>query len=60
MKSSAIAVVTGKVAAKTAVGRLEASMLDTATTSSITNSMKVLELSSMPIGWIRLNIQANP
>ena len=35
-------------------------MLDTATTSSITNSMKVPELSSTPIGWIRMNIQASP
>ena len=51
---------TGTVAANTAIGTLEASMLDTATTSSITNSMKVPELSSTPTGWIRLNIQASP
>ena len=35
-------------------------MLDTATTSSITNSMKVLEPSSWPTGWMRLYIQARP
>ena len=50
MKSSAIAAVTGKVAANTAIGRLEASRLDTATTSSMTNSMKVPELSPVPTG----------
>ena len=59
-KLSAIAAVTGKVAANTAIGRLDASMLDTATTSSITNSMNVPELSSEPIGWIKTNIQASP
>ena len=54
--------VTGTVAANTAIGRLEASMLETATTSSITNSMKVLEPWSWlwPSGWMRLNIQARP
>ena len=41
-KSSATAIVTGAVAANIAIGRLDASMLDTATTSSMTNSMKVL------------------
>ena len=35
-------------------------MLDTATTSSMTNSMKVPELSSAPTGWMRMNIQARP
>ena len=55
-----MAAVTGKVAANTAIGRLEASMLETATTSSMTNSMKVPELSSEPTGWIRMNIQASP
>ena len=35
-------------------------MLDTATTSSMTNSMKVPVPSSTPTGWIRLNIQASP
>ncbi len=35
-------------------------MLETAITSSITNSMKVLEPSSLPTGWMRLNIQARP
>ncbi len=59
-KSSATAAVTGTVAANTAIGTLEASMLDTATTSSITNSMKVPESSSTPTGWIRMNIQASP
>ena len=48
------------VAANTAIGRLDASMLDTATTSSITNSMKVLEPSSWPNRWMRLYIQARP
>ena len=55
-----MAVVTGNVAANTAIGRLDASMLDTATTSNMTNNMKVPELSSTPTGWIRMNIQANP
>ena len=59
-KSSATATVTGTVAANTAIGRLEASMLDTATTSSMTNSMKVPEVSSTPTGRIRMNIQASP
>ena len=35
-------------------------MLDTATTSSMTNSMKVPELSSAPTGSMRMNIQASP
>jgi hypothetical protein len=48
------------VAAKTAVGRPEASMLDIATTSSMTNSMNVLAPSSMPNGSIRINVQARP
>ena len=60
MKPSAIAAVTGKVAANTAIGRLEASMLDTATTSSITNRLKVPALSSVPTGLIKMNIQASP
>ena len=42
-KSSATAAVTGTVAAITAIGTLDASMLATATTSSMTNSMKVPE-----------------
>ena len=48
------------VAANTANGRLDASMLETATTSSMTNSMNVLEPWSVPIGWIRLYIHASP
>ena len=56
----ATANVTGTVAANTAIGRLDASMLDTATTSSMTNSMKVLEPSSWPTGCTRLYIQASP
>jgi hypothetical protein len=35
-------------------------MLDTATTSSMTKSMKVPELSSTPIGRMRMNIHAVP
>ena len=35
-------------------------MLDTATTSSMTNSMKVPEPSTTPTGWIRTNTQASP
>ena len=35
-------------------------MLETATTSSMTNRLNVPELSSTPIGWMRLNIQARP
>ena len=42
--------VIGSVSASTATGRLDASMLETATTSSITNSMNVLACSSAPIG----------
>ncbi len=59
-KFSATAQVTGSVAAKTAIGTLNASMLDTATTSSITNSMNVPVPSTTPIGCTRLNIQARP
>ena len=42
-KFTAIAAVTGAVAAKAAIGRLAASMLDTAITSSIRNIIRVLE-----------------
>ena len=35
-------------------------MLDTATTSNMTNNMNVPELSSTLTGWTRMNIQANP
>src|SRR5262245_24840271 len=44
----------------TAIGTLDASMLDTATTSSMTNSMNVPEASWTPTGWTRMNIQARP
>jgi hypothetical protein len=50
MKSSATAADTGTVAANTAIGRLDASMLATATTSSMTNSMNVPDPSSTPTG----------
>ena len=52
--------VTGSVSASTAIGRLDASMLDIATTSSMTNSMKVPDCSSTPSGWIRMKVQATP
>lgn len=42
--------VTGTVAATTAIGTLEASMLASATTSNITNSMNVPDSSSTPSG----------
>ena len=35
-------------------------MLATATTSSMTNSMKVPDDSSTPTGWMRMNIHASP
>ena len=53
-------VVTGTVAAKTAIGTLDASMLDTATTRSITNSMNVSEPALPAIGWISRKVQASP
>ena len=59
-KSSATAMVTGTVAANIAIGRLEASMLDTATTSSITNSMKVEAPSSARTTATTFDIQAMP
>ena len=59
-KLIATAPVTGTVAANTAIGSEKASMLETATTSSITNSMKVPVFSDTPIGCTRLNIQARP
>ena len=52
--------VTGKVSANTATGRLDASMLDIATTSSMTNSMNVPDCSSTPIGWMRMKVHATP
>ena len=51
------AIVTGKVAAKTAIGRPDASMLDMATTSSIQQMLAPL---SMPTGSIRIKVQARP
>ena len=50
MKLSDTAIETGAIAAITAAGRFDASMLDTATTSSITNRLKVPEFSSTPYG----------
>ncbi len=35
-------------------------MLETAMTSSITNSISVFETTSMPDGWIRTTVHANP
>ncbi len=52
--------VTGSVSANTAIGRLDASMLEIATTSSMTNSMKVAAWSSMPTGLIRMKVHAMP
>ena len=52
--------VTGVVAASAAIGRLAASMLETATTSSIRNISSVLEIMSAPAGWIRMAIQHRP
>ena len=52
--------VTGRVSASTATGRLDASMLDIATTRSMTNSMKVPVCSSTPSGWMRIKIHATP
>ena len=55
-----MAMVTGSVSANTATGRLDASMLEIATTSSMTNSMKVDACSSRPTGLIRMKVQAMP
>ena len=52
--------VTGRVSANTAIGRLDASMLEIATTSSMTNSMNVPACSSTPIGLIRMKVHATP
>ena len=60
MKLSAIAAVTGAVAASAAIGRLAASMLDTAITSSIRNIIIVFETTSRPAGWIRITVQHRP
>ena len=48
------------VAASAAIGRLAASMLDTATTSSIKNIISVLEATSRPAGRIRIAVQHSP
>ena len=53
-------VVSGTVVANTAIGRLEPSMLDTATTSSITNTSMMSELVRSSAGWTRLIVQASP
>src|SRR5262245_27729503 len=60
MKLRATAVVTGMLAAHTAIGMLDASMLDMATTSSMMNSMNVVLLSSPPTRWMMFIIQAMP
>ena len=52
--------VAGSVAANTAIGRLEASMLLTATTSSITNSRNVPAASGPFTTLTALNIHAVP
>ena len=59
-KSSVIATVTGKVSAITATGKLDASMLEIATTSSMMNSMNMPDCSSTPSGWIRMKVHAMP
>ena len=51
---------TGSVSANTAIGRLDASMLDIATTRSMTNSMNMPACSSTPIGLIRMKVHAMP
>src|SRR5450631_421519 len=52
--------VSGAVVANTAIGRLEPSMLDTATTSSITKTLMMSELDRSSAGWTRLIAQASP
>ena len=59
-KFSAIAAVTGAVAASAAIGRLAASMLDTAITSSIRNIISVFDVTSGLAGWIRIAVQHRP
>ena len=58
-KFSAIATVTGTVAASAAIGRFAASMLETAITSSIRNIITVSE-TAHSAGWIRIAIQPSP
>jgi len=50
----------GTVAARAAIGRLAASMLDTAITSSIRNIISVLETTSTLAGCTRIAVQARP
>ncbi len=52
--------VSGTVVANTAIGRLEPSMLDTATTSSITKTLMMSEFDLLSAGWTRLIVQASP
>src|ERR1700761_71288 len=52
--------VSGAVVANTAIGRLEPSMLDTATTSSIANTLIMSELVWSSAGRARLIAQASP
>ena len=56
----AIAAVTGAVATRAAIGRLAASMLDTAITSSIRNIISVFETTSGVVGWSRIAVQHRP
>ncbi|MHC2675946.1 hypothetical protein ACVI1J_008109 [Bradyrhizobium diazoefficiens] len=58
-KLSAMATATGAVAARAAIGRLAASMLDTAITSSIRNIISV-SVTMSSTGWIRIAIQHRP
>ena len=60
MKLSAIAAVTGAVAATAAMGSVAASMLDTAITSSIRNIIIVFETASRPAGCSRIAVQLRP
>ena len=60
MKLSAIAAVTGAVAAIAAMGSVAASMLDTAITSSIRNIIIVFETTSRPAGCSRIAVQHRP
>src|SRR6476619_774554 len=56
-KLTAIAVVTGAVATRAAIGKFAASMLDTAITSSIRNIISVFDVMSGLVGWIRMAVQ---
>jgi hypothetical protein len=59
-KLSAIAAVTGAVAASAAIGSVAASMLETAITSSIRNIIIVFETTSRPAGSSRITVQHRP